>query len=60
MPSSPWAQPDYSTRPIAMIGSGIMGRRVSMMLVAAGYNVILCEKSMGSYDGALDYVNDNK
>lgn len=37
-----------------------MGRRVAMMWVAAGYNVILCEKSIDSYDGALDYINSNK
>ncbi|CAI7613503.1 unnamed protein product [Penicillium pancosmium] len=60
MPESPWVQPDTSSRPITIIGGGIIGRRVSMMWVAAGYNVILCEKSMDSYDGALDYINSNK
>ncbi|KAK5800086.1 hypothetical protein VI817_002298 [Penicillium citrinum] len=60
MPSSPWSSPDTSNRPIAVIGGGIMGRRIGMMWLAAGYNVILCEKSNESYDGALDYINENK
>lgn len=31
-----------------------------MMWVAAGYKVILCEKSLEFYDGALNYINANK
>ncbi|KAJ5104140.1 Dehydrogenase multihelical [Penicillium argentinense] len=52
MPSSPWVKPNTSNRPIAVIGGGIMGRRISMMWVAAGYSVILCEKSIESYDAS--------
>ncbi|CAG7987005.1 unnamed protein product [Penicillium olsonii] len=60
MPSTPWTKPDTSTRPIAVIGAGVMGRRISMMWVAAGYNVILCEKSVDDYDGAVDFIMENK
>lgn len=61
MPSAtPWTKPDTTTRPLAVIGAGVMGRRISMMWVAAGYNVILCEKSLETHDGALEYVNNNK
>lgn len=60
MPSSPWVKPDTSTRPIAIIGVGIMGRRIGMMWLAAGYNLILCEKPMDSYNGALDYIKTHK
>lgn len=37
-----------------------MGRRISMMWVAAGHDVNLCEKRMETYDGALQYINCNK
>ncbi|CAG7918416.1 unnamed protein product [Penicillium olsonii] len=60
MPSTPWTKPDTSTRPIAVIGAGVMGRRISMMWVAAGYNVIMCEKSVDDYDGAVDFIMENK
>ncbi|KAJ5749012.1 uncharacterized protein N7511_010708 [Penicillium nucicola] len=60
MPSTPWIKPDTSTRPIAVIGAGVMGRRICMMWAAAGFSVILCEKSETSSDGALDYINKNK
>ncbi|CAG7984639.1 unnamed protein product [Penicillium salamii] len=60
MPSTPWTKPDTSTRPIAVIGAGVMGRRISMMWISAGYKVILCEKSMDDYDGAVDYITENK
>ncbi|KAJ5093077.1 Dehydrogenase multihelical [Penicillium angulare] len=56
---TPWTTPDTSTRPIAIIGAGVMGRRIAMMWVAAGYNVMLCEKST-NYDGALDYIKSNQ
>lgn len=60
MPSTPWTKPDTSTRPIAVIGAGVMGRRISMMWISAGYKVILCEKSIEDYDSAVDYISENK
>lgn len=60
MPSTPWTKPDTSTRPLAIIGAGVMGRRIGMMWVAAGYKVILCEKSAEFPDGALDFINSGK
>lgn len=60
MPSTPWTKPDTSTRPLAVIGAGVMGRRISMMWISAGFNVIICEKSVDNYDGAVDYIMENK
>lgn len=57
---TPWTKPDTTKRPIAVIGAGVMGRRIAMMWVAAGYSVILCEKSTANFDGALDYIKSNK
>ncbi|OQE41300.1 hypothetical protein PENCOP_c005G07572 [Penicillium coprophilum] len=59
MPSSPWTKPDTNTRPIAVIGGGVMGRRISMMWISAGFTVILCEKS-GESDNAVGYVQEHK
>lgn len=60
MSTSPWTKPDTSTRPIAIIGGGVMGRRVGMMWVAAGYDVVICEKASTNHDAALDYIHSNK
>ncbi|KAJ5493219.1 hypothetical protein N7539_001965 [Penicillium diatomitis] len=60
MPSAtPWSRPDTRNRPIAIIGAGIMGRRIAMMWLAAGYNVILCEKQASNHEPALQYIKNN-
>lgn len=61
MPSaSPWTKPDTTTRPIAIIGAGVMGRRIAMMWMASGQTVIVCEKQTSNHDPALEYINANK
>lgn len=60
MPSTPWTKPDTSTRPLAVIGAGVMGRRIAMMWISAGFDVILCEKSIDDHNGAVDYIMENK
>ena len=59
MASSPWTRPDTSARPVAVIGSGIMGRRIVMMWAAAGFSVILYEKA-ANYSEAVRYVEEQK
>ncbi|KAJ5326646.1 Dehydrogenase multihelical [Penicillium brevicompactum] len=59
MPSTAWTKPDTSTRPLAVVGAGLMGRRIAMMWISAGYTVILCEKTLDE-DGAVDYITENK
>ncbi|KAJ5918772.1 hypothetical protein N7454_009916 [Penicillium verhagenii] len=58
--STPWTKPDTTTRPIAIIGAGVMGRRIAMMWVAAGYNIELCEKATHNHTEALDYIRNNQ
>ncbi|KAJ5561395.1 Dehydrogenase multihelical [Penicillium sp. DV-2018c] len=62
MPFTPWTKPDTTTRPISIIGSGVMGRRISTMWLAAGYKVILYEKDTTSPSAseAVAYINQNK
>lgn len=57
--TTPWTRPDTTSRPIAVIGAGVMGRRIAMMWMAAGSNVILCEKQTSSHDPALEYIDTN-
>ncbi|KGO37016.1 Dehydrogenase, multihelical [Penicillium expansum] len=59
MPSTSWIQPDTSTRPIAVIGGGVMGRRIAMMWIASGFTVMLCEKVL-DYGDAVSYVQEHE
>ncbi|KAJ6180758.1 hypothetical protein N7519_011219 [Penicillium mononematosum] len=59
MPSSAWTKPDTSKRPIAVIGGGVMGRRIAMMWIAANFPVMLCEKAV-DYGGAVGYVQEHE
>ncbi|CAG8015467.1 unnamed protein product [Penicillium nalgiovense] len=59
MPSSPWTKPDTSKRPIAVIGGGVMGRRIAMMWISANFTVMLCEKAV-DYGGAVGYVQEHE
>jgi 3-hydroxyacyl-CoA dehydrogenase len=54
-----WTRPDTTYRPIAVIGAGVMGRRVGMMWMAAGFDVVLCEKQTSDHDPALEYIDTN-
>ncbi|KXG48926.1 Dehydrogenase, multihelical [Penicillium griseofulvum] len=57
--SSPWTKPDTSTRPIAVIGGGVMGRRISMMWISSGFTVLLCEKTSVT-GNAVGYVQEHE
>jgi 3-hydroxyacyl-CoA dehydrogenase len=57
--TTPWTRPNTTCRPIAIIGAGVMGRRIAMMWMAAGFDVILCEKETSDHDAALEYIDTN-
>ncbi|CAG8908750.1 unnamed protein product [Penicillium egyptiacum] len=59
MPSSPWTKPDTSNRPIAVVGGGVLGRRIAMMWIGANFPVMLCEKAV-DYGGAVGYVQEHE
>lgn len=54
-----WTKPDTTTRPIAVIGGGVLGRRICLMWTAAGKKVHLYEKSQEVAKAALEYVAEN-
>ncbi|KAF9886419.1 hypothetical protein FE257_011451 [Aspergillus nanangensis] len=53
---SQWSCPDTANRPVAVIGGGVLGRRLCMMWAAAGHNVVLYEKQQNVLQAALDYI----
>jgi 3-hydroxyacyl-CoA dehydrogenase len=54
-----WSAPDVSTRPVAVIGGGVLGRRLCMMWACTGYEVRLFERSDEVAKAALAYIDEN-
>lgn len=54
-----WSAPDVSTRPVAIIGGGVLGRRLCMMWACTGHEVILFERSEEVTTAALAYIDEN-
>ncbi|KAF1941672.1 3-hydroxyacyl-CoA dehydrogenase-like protein [Clathrospora elynae] len=51
-----WTPPDTSSRPIAILGGGVLGRRIAASWVAAGYSVILCDLNEQQRNAATHYI----
>lgn len=47
-------------RPVAVIGGGVLGRRIGCVFVAAGYNVQLRDPSPEALQGAVEYIDVHK
>lgn len=47
-------------RPVAVIGSGVLGRRIACVFVAAGYNVHIYDVQVQALDDAVSYVDAHK
>jgi 3-hydroxyacyl-CoA dehydrogenase len=54
-----WTPPDISSRPIAILGGGVLGRRIAASWVAAGYSTILCDLSAEQRNAATHYLEHN-
>jgi 3-hydroxybutyryl-CoA dehydrogenase len=54
-----WAPPDTSSRPVAVVGGGVLGRRLCMMWSSTGKTVNLFEKSPEVAKSAAAYVQEN-
>ncbi|KAJ6000985.1 3-hydroxyacyl-CoA dehyrogenase [Penicillium waksmanii] len=55
----PWIAPNIGSRPLALLGAGVLGRRIACVFAAAGYNVQLRDPSADARQAALDYVAEN-
>ncbi|RDW91543.1 putative 3-hydroxyacyl-CoA dehydrogenase [Coleophoma crateriformis] len=54
-----WTAPDVTKRPVAIIGGGVLGRRLCMMWSCAGNEVVLYERIPEVAAAAVAYVDEN-
>lgn len=56
----PWSQPnDYASRPVVVLGAGVLGRRIAACWVSAGWHVIIRDPSEKSRIDAVKYIKEN-
>jgi 3-hydroxyacyl-CoA dehydrogenase/DNA-binding beta-propeller fold protein YncE len=55
-----WTAPDISSRPVAVLGGGVLGRRIASSWVAAGYEVILCDLNEEQRNAATHYIEHSR
>ncbi|RAR02113.1 YWTD domain-containing protein [Stemphylium lycopersici] len=51
-----WTPPPTSNRPVAVLGGGVLGRRIACSWIAAGYPVILCDVNKSQRNAATHYI----
>ncbi|KAF7155536.1 hypothetical protein CNMCM6106_004682 [Aspergillus hiratsukae] len=55
-----WQPPkNYRQRPVAILGAGVLGRRLACVWASAGYNVQVRDPSPQQREDCLAYVRDN-
>ncbi|PKY00359.1 hypothetical protein P168DRAFT_244397 [Aspergillus campestris IBT 28561] len=55
-----WQPPkDYRERPVAVLGAGVLGRRVACIWASAGYNVQVRDPSSEQRTDCVNYVKQN-
>lgn len=60
MASSSWEIPsDYHTRPVAILGGGVLGRRIAASWVAGGYDVCVRDPDAAQRAACAEYVTSN-
>ncbi|KAK0653100.1 hypothetical protein B0T16DRAFT_444152 [Cercophora newfieldiana] len=55
-----WTRPTIGTRPIAVLGAGVLGRRIACVFVAGGYNVRIRDPSPQARSDAIAFIDTNK
>lgn len=57
---SSWSEPhDWQSRPVCVLGGGVLGRRIAACFVAAGYHVRIRDPSEASGKQAVEYIKQN-
>ncbi|KAK9322026.1 hypothetical protein V1517DRAFT_153926 [Lipomyces orientalis] len=55
-----WQPPaGWQSRPVCVLGGGVLGRRIAACFVAAGYQVRIRDPSAKSRNDAVQYIKDN-
>lgn len=57
---SSWSPPDISSRQVAVLGGGVLGRRIAASWVAAGYKVTLCDLNEEQRNAATHYIEHSR
>ncbi|RMZ89270.1 hypothetical protein DV736_g3523, partial [Chaetothyriales sp. CBS 134916] len=58
--SEAWQPPSkWQSRPVGVLGGGVLGRRIAACFAAAGYHVRIRDPSAKSRNDAIQYINDN-
>lgn len=55
-----WQTPSIGHRPVAVLGAGVLGRRIACSFVAGGYNVHIRDPSAEARGAAIQYIDENK
>ncbi|ETS78916.1 hypothetical protein PFICI_08769 [Pestalotiopsis fici W106-1] len=55
-----WQAPEIGSRPVAVLGGGVLGRRIATSYVAGGYNVTVRDPSPVARSDALQFIEENK
>lgn len=60
MASGSWQPPkNYESRPVCVLGGGVLGRRIAACFVAAGYHVRVRDPTAKARQNAVDYIKEN-
>ena len=54
--SSSWTPPTTANRPVAILGAGVLGRRMALMFLAGGHDVHIRDPSADQLSAALSYI----
>lgn len=57
--ASQWTAPAIATRPLAILGAGVLGRRIAATWLAAGYNVNIRDPSEAQRNAATAYIQSS-
>lgn len=58
--TQPWQPPkDWQSRPVCVLGGGVLGRRIAACFVAAGRHVRVRDPSEKSRNDAIQYIKTN-
>ncbi|KAJ6172802.1 3-hydroxyacyl-CoA dehydrogenase-like protein [Penicillium chermesinum] len=55
----PWKPPVIGSRPVAILGAGVLGRRIACSWVTGGYNVAIRDLSAEQRQAAMHYIDNN-
>ncbi|KAL7917755.1 hypothetical protein ACQKWADRAFT_317093 [Trichoderma austrokoningii] len=50
---------NYSNRPVAILGGGVLGRRIACIWASGGYDVQIREPDQSQHESCLDYIKEN-